>query len=421
MNISKYVDFIDNIDIYNIHDLRNIEEENYNIIDEHIRKINELDNNDINLTNYPNGILVEEYVADEKKIEQDIEILSEKDVFEKELNIFRDQIENNDKKSNNKNVCENCGNGKTFVENYKTGEILCTECGSVFDIIYNDDNEALNISDSINGKEKNGRCGGTSSYYFPISSQGTIIKGLNDSRLNKKQKWILGSYKEKSLKIIFDKIDQICENLGILKIVSDDAKSYFNIFKECRHTEGVNLGKNIITRGNKFKGIIGSCIYRACENNGYPIDIKNIAEQLEISEKKITNGNNKFEMHIRNSTHGDFLYEGLDFSDKIINHIKTKYKYLNLTHEHFTDMARMTKNICILKLAVDRNSKSLAAGIIVLYCLYNSIKIDRKEVIEICNTSDVTINKIINSIYGFTQVVLSDELTQHIVNVYDIK
>jgi transcription initiation factor TFIIIB Brf1 subunit/transcription initiation factor TFIIB len=134
-----------------------------------------------------------------------------------------------------------------------------------------------------------------------ILSQEMIAAESNNRILERKQKWNLMAYKERSLNQVFNHISYICSNNGIPEIVIDDAKFFYKNLGECKYKNGINAGKPIISRGENKWGIIAACVFKACEKNENPCNVIEIAEFFGLDNKKITIGIKTFDIIMKNA------------------------------------------------------------------------------------------------------------------------
>ncbi len=155
---------------------------------------------------------------------------------------------------------------------------MCSSCGVINEELIDSGPEWRQYNNDDSRGEGVNRCGCPSNFFFPKSSQGTIIVGSTTSRVKRKQKWNSMVYKERSLNQVFEQISKICSANKIPQIVVDSAKILYKKISDCRHKSGTNAGKQIIIRGENRTSIIAACVYKACEMNKYPKNAKDIAE-----------------------------------------------------------------------------------------------------------------------------------------------
>lgn len=312
-------------------------------------------------------------------------------------------------------VCDGCGSKGSLVETHDGSSIVCSECGKTHEDLldqgpewrtyFNDDNRGGGID----------RCGCPTNFFFPKSSQGTIMTGPINNRLKRKQKWVSMVYKERSLNQVFEIIMYVCARNKLPKIIVDDAKIFYKLLSECKHKGGKNQGKQIIIRGKNRRSIIAACVFKACEKNKQPRNTKEIAAFFELDEKKVTKGIKQFGRNMKNSENNQLLFEGLPETDTTEDYIRRHCPKLRISKPN-TDLAvKISQNCCKMKLASDHNPQSVAAGSILVMVAYRNLAIDKRDISKLFGTSDVTISKIFNKVHCYVDALVNDECTNYLI------
>lgn len=373
----------------------------------------------INLS-FPNAILVRK-TKKKKSIQKVLEIPK----IKKKENVWDllDKITTESEKSSNisDKICKGCQNSGCLYEDNQASTIVCTHCGMVNDEMLDHCAEWRQYNSESNDTESVGRCGMPSNFFFPKSSQGTIMTGINNIRLKRKQKWNSMEYKEKSLNDAFEDITSICVKNNIPKIIIDTAKILCKKISDCKHREGINAGKQIIIRGENRWSIIAACVFRACQMNKSPRSIKEIAKIFGLNCKKVTKGNKHFDRIIRNLDDNTFKLYSSNM-DTVEDYVRRHCpKLLGNGYQRNIEIAiRIAQNCCKMKLASDHNPKSIAAASILLMVYYCNLSIDKKEIAEIFGTSSVTITKIFNKISPYIEALIDNDLTNHLIEKFKI-
>ena len=410
------------------------------------------------MNSFPNALLLEGKISNRKDIQltdtihpsntvekeiitkpDDIwDILNklDKEIYSDSLDILTTESESNSKSndlsdSDKKNildnngysntVCKGCNIKGTMTEDQRSGVIVCSECGMINEEILDYGPEWRQYNNDDNGKDGVSRCGCPSNFFFPKSSQGTIMAGSTNSRLRRKQKWNSMVYKERSLNLVFEYIAQICSKNKIPKIIVDTARTLYKKLSDCKHKTGQNIGKQIIIRGDNRLSIIAACVFKACEMNKNPRSIKEISEFFKLDEKKVTKGIKHFSKIMKNTDDNSLMLDQFDpdtAEDYIRRHSRDPKLRLNKAQ---TDMAvRISQNCCKMKLAADHNPQSIAAGSILLMVNYNHLNLDRKDIANCFGTSDVTIGKIYNKISPYADALVNNDATDYLIKKFKI-
>lgn len=310
-------------------------------------------------------------------------------------------------------VCNGCQSIGTMLEDVQESIIVCSACGYVSEKIIDQGPEWRNFYNDEYRGDNTSRCSCPSNYFFPKTSQGTIITGSGNNRLKTKQKWNSTFYKEKRLNQEFSRISEFCANGQISIIIEDTAKIIYKQLSDCKHKTGTNTGRYIIIRGKNRISIIGACIFRACEMNHAPRTIVEIAECCQLDEKKITKGIKKLDKILRDSSKYR-MFNGVNF-DTTGDFIKRHCKTLNLEPKYVAMALRISRNCNKLKLTAVHNPPPIAACSILLMVNYYGINIEKKDIAYLFRTSEVTINKIYKKMELYVEVLVDNDMTDFIV------
>jgi transcription initiation factor TFIIIB Brf1 subunit/transcription initiation factor TFIIB len=226
-------------------------------------------------------------------------------------------------------------------------------------------------------------------------------------------------YKERSLNVVFEQITQICSKNNIPKIIVDTAKILYKKISDCKHKNGNNIDKQIIIRGENRISIIAACLFRACEMNKNPRNVKEIAEMFGLEEKKVTRGKKQFDKIMKNVDDNSLRLDQMKTNtpEDFIRRHASKLKI----SKNNTDIAvRIAHNCCKMKLASDHNPQSIAAGSVLLMVNYRDLDIEKKRIAKLFGTSDVTVSKIYNKIAPFVDALVDDDATNHIIEKFKI-
>jgi transcription initiation factor TFIIB len=317
--------------------------------------------------------------------------------------------------------CPECGAVNSIIEDDKHCCIVCSECGFQCEELLEMGPEWHQYNNDDGRSEGINRCGPPTSYYFPKSSQGTIITGLNHSRLNRKHAWNQTNYKEYSLSKHFDIIGDICSKNKISKRIGDTARFFFKVISDCKYKTGKNIGKQVIIRGEgNQNGMKGACIYKACETNHDPRTMKEVSVMMGITEKRLSRNIKKFEKIIKNCDDPRVLENIHDGTPE--DHIRKHCPKLGINNPAHIDLAvRVANNCAKFKLATDHGAQSIGAGVTFLMANYVGLDIDKRDIAFWFKTSEVTVTKIYNKIAKFTKaLVADDEVVNHLITKFKV-
>ena len=316
-------------------------------------------------------------------------------------------------------ICKSCKSKNTLIEDQRTRVIVCSSCGCINEELLDYGPEWRQYNNDDNRGDGVNRCGCPSNFFFPKSSQGTIMGGSSNSRLKRKQKWNCMVYKERSLNQVFEFISHIGSKNNIPKIIIDSAKIFYKKLSDCKHKNGTNVGKQIIIRGENRVSIIAACLFKACEVNKSPRSVKEIADFFNLEEKKVTRGNKQFERIMKNTDDNTLMLDQFKTTTPE-DYIRRHCPKLRVNKAN-TDMAvRISHNCCKMKLASDHNPQSIAAGSILVMVEYCDLNIEKKDIAKLFGTSDVTIGKIYNKIAPYVQALVDDAATEYLIDKFKI-
>lgn len=400
------------------------------LLDHHdMKKKLVLSNNSL-MNTFPNAILLEDLT--QKKIKKKKKEIKEDakpsiwDVLNEAKNNDSDDLEytisdssHSSDTNNSIQICKGCNSENSFIEDQNSSVLVCSQCGMVNEELLDHGPEWRKYNNDDNRGEGVNRCGCPSNYFFPKSSQGTIMVGPSNNRLKRKQKWNSVNYKERSLNLVFQYINQICNNHRITKNIVDSANFLYKKLSDCKHKKGVNKGKQIIIRGENRISIIAACVFKACEMNKNPRSIKEIAYMFDLEDKKVTKGIKQYERIMKNADDDTIIMAQFN-TDTAEDYIRRHCPILKINNVDTAVAVKIARNCCKMKLASDHNPHSVAAGAILLMVQYRNLNVDRKSIATLFGTSDVTISKIYNKIVPYVQALIDDDLTDHIIKEFKI-
>tara|TARA_B100002051_G_C16742699_1_gene645328 strand:- start:248 stop:1195 length:948 start_codon:yes stop_codon:yes gene_type:complete len=291
-----------------------------------------------------------------------------------------DSFNESDKKDNLKKKC--CSLDSNYQLN--NGIIVCKVCQNT---IYNisSDVEWRYYGDSCQQNLDPTRCGMPVNILLPESSVGsTVAFNYNNQTMNKirkYQQWNGMPYKERSKYKVFNEITLICKKNEIPPVIINEAKSLYNIITQTK-----------ISRGSNRIGIIGACVYFACKECKVPRSSKEIAIMFSINPKIMTKGCKKCQEIISmNKKNKNRLYTS--HSIKPSDFIERFCNKLSIDETIIINILELCNMIVTENVICENTPQSVAAGCILHYCKENNIEFNKKEISNICNISEVTINK----------------------------
>lgn len=364
--------------------------------------INHYDDNYINISNNMDNFDLDNINID------DLENLDNLDNLD--CNKFFNDIYNNimpDDINKKKSKCTRC-DSDDFIEDYTNGIIICT-CGQVINNLYDTANDVRQYEDD--NKQENKRYNKVTNELLPQSSLGAKLPYNIKGNLQKIQNWGAMPYRERSLYNDFKIINKACEALNLNKNIQHSANIYYASAKSCKHPDGENEGKHIITRGKNNKGIQGGCIWISCKKHNIPILSKDIAEQFGLTIKELNKGIKSLKklLEIKNMSVQLNIIGSEEYVRKYCTSVNVKTEYMD-------QAIQIAKNIDKLNVITEHTQFSIAATSVLIMAELNSINnVTKKSLKQMFGISNVTISKAYKKLEKLKHILINDKKVDKLV------
>ena len=308
-------------------------------------------------------------------------------------------LKNRKSDDNIKDHCDECDNYSIIIEDNIR---VCTTCGIINNILFDTGAEWRFYGSDDNKYVDPTRCGLPTNELLPQSSLGSVVSyRYNESYDMKKIRnyhgWNAMPYRERSLYNVFDNIQIRAINNGIPTCIIEEAKIMYK-----------NISETQISRGSNRKGIIASCIYKACKLKNVPRSAKEIAEIFELNVTHMTKGCKKFDeiMNINKNTNTNITLSRSESND-FVHRFCSK---LNIPNNIY----KVCEHVCIAAekyyLVSENTPPSIAAGAIYLVCTILNLNISKKDISGYCKISEVTISKCYKKLYKYHKYLLPENI-----------
>jgi len=315
------------------------------------------------------------------------------------------------RKDGERDFCDSCQSKLSFSDE---GFLTCTntKCGIIYKDMIDQSAEWRFYGADDNHNSDPTRCGMPINPLLEQSSYGCkVICNGNTSyemrKIRRYTEWQSMPYKEKAQYDDFQRIIIMAQNSGISKFIIDDAIRYHKKITEYEQT----------FRGDNKDGLIAASIYIACRINDNPRTAKELAVIFHLDVPSATRGCKNAQI--------------------IINHLEKEYENQDKTSfcktkpEAFIERycSKLNINIELTKLCLfisikiekqnimpENNPHSIAAGIIYFVSQIFKLNISKKDVKNMSEISEVTINKCFKKL----EKIQSDLIPQKILNKYNI-
>ena len=229
------------------------------------------------------------------------------------------------------------------------------------------------------------RCGPPINSYLPKSSIGSSVSNMsnrcdnNTNKVRRFQTWNSMTYKERSLNEVYKLITNTCKENNINQKIINEAKTLYSLVAEVKISRGVNRS-----------GIIVASVFFACKNCDVPRSDKELSKIFNVNNKIVTSGIKKFREILRiNRNYNNRLINKTSIcSNDLIDRYCSK---LNISNSE--EIKNICKKIESHKINSENTPPSMAAGCIYYFVVNNDLNITKRDIHNVCEISEVTINK----------------------------
>ena len=327
-----------------------------------------------------------------KKIKKYVDKTKLWSIFENEMkeeeNESIDPLECIFRSCGNREMCETCQSSLAFSDE---GFLTCTnrKCGIIYKDLVDHTAEWRYYGAEDNQHGDPTRCGIPINPLLEESSYGCKVlynggMSYEMRKIRRYTEWQTMPYKEKSQYDDFQVITNMAQNAGIPKMIIDDAIYYHKKISEYEFN----------FRGANRDGILAASIYISCRINHFPRTAKEIASIFHLDVTSATKG-------CKNAL-------------SIINHLekdtinKDKTSFCNTKPEDFIERfcsklninSELTKVCQFIAVKIEKDNlmpentpHSIAAGIIYFICQVFHLNVGKKDIKNVSEISEVTINK----------------------------
>ena len=301
--------------------------------------------------------------------------------------------------------CDICNYNLAFSEE---GFLTCTnsKCGIIYKDLVDQSAEWRYYGADDNQNSDPTRCGMPINPLLQESSFGckVLCAGATSYEMRKIRRyteWQSMPYKEKSQYDEFQRITVMSQNAGIPKSIIDDAVRYHKKISEY----------DLTFRGDNRDGILAASIYISCRINDFPRTAKEIATIFHLDVTSATKGCKNALVIINN------LEKDLDNKDKT-SFCKTKpeafiERYcskLNINTELTKLCKFITMKIEKMDLMPENTPNSIAAGVVYFITQICKLNITKRDVRNVSEISEVTINKCFKKIEKMTDELMPPQM-----------
>jgi len=336
-------------------------------------------------------------------------------------NIFSSEVDTNKEKidplecmyrvSGNREFCERCETTLAFSDE---GFLTCRneKCGIIYKDIVDQSAEWRYYGADDNQNSDPTRCGMPINPLLEESSYGCKVLCVGSMsyemrKIRRYTEWQSMPYKEKSRYDEQQIITTMAQNAGIPKMIIDDATRYHKKISESELT----------FRGDNRDGIIAASIYISCRINNFPRTAKEIANIFNLDVTSATKGCknalaiiNNLEKDVVNKDKTNFgKTKPEDFIERFCSKLNINQELTKLCQ--FISMKIERANIM-----PENTPHSIAAGVVYFISQICKLNVSKKEVKNVSEISEVTINKCFKKLEKIQDEILPAVIIKKYIN-----
>jgi transcription initiation factor TFIIB len=237
------------------------------------------------------------------------------------------------------------------------------------------------------------RCGLPTNPLLPKSSYGCKI-GIGGKssyemiKIRRCNDWFSMPYRELAQYNAFQYINLMASNSGIPKMIVDEACAYHS-----------KISSHQTFRGLNKDGIIAASIYIACRIENYPRTAKEIARMFHLDSTSATKGCRTAMTIINELEQNKVNILQIKYTNTTPSSFIPRYaSQLNMANEYIKLANFISMKIEKSNMIPEHTPNSVAAGIIYLISNEFELNISKKDIQQVSDISEVTINKCFKTI-----------------------
>jgi len=285
------------------------------------------------------------------------------------------------------NLCNFCGKFECVADT-EEGAYICCNCGRHNGEILESGPEWRSPScDDIRRQADPSRVGMPVNEHFMKASLSTVIGGHGYQSFRRYHKYNSMDYDERRLLKNFQHMDTCADDI-VSEAIIDKSKNNFKIISE----DGGNK------RGSKKHSNMAACVLFASERRNIILDKEKLSKQFNIGKKKLTKGINFYREQIFEKEPEFYAKMKPVSAEDEINRICIQFGIADTYRKICCYVAYVAQQLGIV---IKNTPISVAVGCIFFVSTIYDLNIDRNEVSQKCNISDVTINKSLNLLLSY--------------------
>ena len=288
-------------------------------------------------------------------------------------------------------LCSLCNRDTNILTDQESGEVICTNCGSVMNDKVLETKAEWNAFDSEDRNSKS-RTGAPTSLAKHDRGLSTVIGKINrdaagqqidiamKNRINRWRKWDFrsqNSHAERNLHTAFIHLDMMKSALGLPDSVIEKIAYLYRKIQE-----------RGLVRGRTIKGVVAVASYIACREMEIPRTLKEISDISNVREKAISKIYRKVMVEL------DLKMPQVDLM-RIIVKIANK---CGISEKAKRYAMKMMAEIIKKEISVGKHPMGLAGAVLYMSCKNYDEGITQGQIAEVAGVTEVTIRHNLDSI-----------------------
>jgi transcription initiation factor TFIIB len=288
-------------------------------------------------------------------------------------------------------LCSLCNRDTNILTDQESGEVICTNCGSVMNDKVIEAKAEWNAFDSEDRNSKS-RTGAPTSLAKHDRGLSTVIGKINrdaagqqidiamKNRINRWRKWDFrsqNSHAERNLHTAFIHLDMMKSALGLPDSVIEKIAYLYRKIQE-----------RGLVRGRTIKGVVAVASYIACREMEIPRTLKEISDISNVREKAISKIYRKVMVEL------DLKMPQVDLM-RIIVKIANK---CGISEKSKRYAMKMMAEIIKKEISVGKHPMGLAGAVLYMSCKNYDEGITQGQIAEVAGVTEVTIRHNLDSI-----------------------
>jgi transcription initiation factor TFIIB len=288
--------------------------------------------------------------------------------------------------------CKSCGGISTIISDFSNGNIVCKNCGTVFEErAIDESNESRNFSNeqSMQGGKESSRLGGVINSNLGDENFTVVMQSRNNNEITRIQHRNI-SNSNNTHQRTNKRVDEICATLRYNDIVKEKAKQLISKVEEKKKLKGRNLDC-----------VIAAVIYKVFKNLDLPKSLDEISNSFKLQKKSVSKCFNAIKNIINDTP---------DIKPvNIIGLVKNFDQKLEVDKEMNNLSIDICEKVCKSGVIEGRNPVTIASACILIANNLLQKKYTKKDICEKTKTTENTLKKAYNQLFQYKENIIPEK------------